>query len=40
MTRIPVGISRLSENKFKRIYLKKVKDFFDLLLRFWNLQEI
>ena len=40
MTRIPVGISRLSDNKFKSIYLKKVKVFFDFLLRFWNLQEI
>ena len=40
MTRIPVDISRLSDNKFKRLYLKKVKVFFDFLLRFWNLQEI
>ena len=40
MTRIPVGISRLSDNKLKRVYLKKVKVFFDFLLRFWNLQEI
>ena len=40
MTRIPVGISRLSDNKLKRLYLKKVKVFFDFLLHFWNVHEI
>ena len=40
MTRIPVAISRLSDNKFKRLYLKKQKVFLDFLLHFWNVHEI
>ena len=40
MTSIPVGISRHSENKFKRLYLKKERVFFDFLLHFWNVHEI
>ena len=35
-----VGISRHSENKFKRLYLKKERVFFDFLLHFWNVHEI
>ena len=40
MTSIPVAISRLSDNKFKRLYLKKQKVFLDFLLHFWNVHEI
>ena len=40
MTRIPVAICRLSDNKFKRIYLKKEKLFLYFLLNFWNVHEI
>ena len=40
MTSVPVGISRLSNNKYKRLYLKKEKLFSDFLLRFWNVHEI
>ena len=40
MTNIPVAISRLSDNKFKRLYLKKQKVFLDFLLHFWNVHEI
>ena len=40
MTSIPVGISRLSDNKSKFLYLKKEKVFSDFLLHFWNLNEI
>ena len=40
MTSIPVAISRLSDNKFKRLYLKNQKVFLDLLLHFWNVHEI
>ena len=40
MTSIAVGISRLSDNKFKRFYLKKERVFFDFLLHFWNAHEI
>ena len=40
MTSIPVAVSRLSDNKFKRDYLKKQKVFFDLLLHFCNVHEI
>ena len=40
MTSIPVPISRLSDNKFKRLYLKKQKVFLDILLHFWNVHEI
>ena len=40
MTSIPVVICRFSNNKFKRLYLKKRKIFFDFLLHFWNVHEI
>ena len=40
MTSIPVAISTLSDNKFKRLYLKKQKVFLDFLLHFWNMYEI
>ena len=40
MANVPVAISRLSDNKFKRLYLKKERLFFDLLLHFWNVHEI
>ena len=40
MTSIPVAVSRLSDNKFKRLYLKKQKVFLDFLLHFWNVHEI
>ena len=36
MTSIPVAISKLSDNKFKRLYLKKQKVFLDYLLHFWK----
>ena len=36
MTSIPVGISRLSDNKYKRFYLKKEWVFLDFLLHLWN----
>ena len=40
MTSIPVAISRLSDNKFERLYLKKQKVFLDFLYHFWNVHEI
>ena len=40
MTSIPVAICRLSDNKFKRLYLKKERLFLDFLLNFWNVHEI
>ena len=40
MASIPVGISRLSDNKFRRLYLKKERVFLDFLLHFWNVHEI
>ena len=40
MTSISVGISRLSDNKFKRFYLKKKRVFLNFLLHFWNVHEI
>ena len=40
MTSIPVGISRLSDNKFKRLYLKNERLSSDFLLHFWNVHEI
>ena len=40
MTSIPVAKGIFSNNKFKRLYLKKKKIFFDFLLHFWNLHEI
>ena len=40
MKRIPVAKCRFSNNKFKRLYLKKEKLFVDLFLHFWNVHEI
>ena len=40
MTSIPVVICRFSNNKFKRLYLKKEKLFVDFFLHFWNKHEI
>ena len=40
MTSSPVAISRFSDNKFKRLYLKKEWLFFGFLLHFWNVPEI
>ena len=40
MISIPVAIYRLSDNKFKRLYVKKQKVFLDFLLNFWNVHEI
>ena len=40
MTSIPVAICRFSNNKFKRLYLKKDRLFMDFLFLFWNVHEI
>ena len=40
MASIPVAKCRFSENKFKRLYLKKEKLFEDSFLHFWNVHEI
>ena len=40
MTSIPVAISKFSDNKFKRFYLKKEGPFVNFLLHFWNVHEI
>ena len=40
MTSIPVAISRLSDNNFKRLHLKKERLFAYILLHFWNVHEI
>ena len=40
MTSIPVAKCRFSNNKFKRLYLKKEKLFVDFLLHFRNVHEI
>ena len=40
MTNIPVAISRIFDNKFKRRYLKKERFFLDFLLTFWDVHEI
>ena len=40
MANIPVAIWRLSDNKFKRLYLKKERLFLHFLLHFWNVHEI
>ena len=40
MTSIPVAICRFSNNKFKRLYLKKENLFVYFLLHFWNVHEI
>ena len=43
MTSIPVAISRLSDNKLKRFYLKKKDTFLRLFIEFlkyaWNLED-
>ena len=42
MTSIPVAICRLSDNKFKRFYLKKKETFLRFFIEFlkfaWNLE--
>ena len=42
MTSIPVAISRFSDNKFKRLYLKKKEIFLRFFIEFlkypWNLE--
>ena len=42
MTSIPVAICRLSDNKFKRLYLNKNRHFVDFFFAFpkcaWNLE--
>ena len=42
MTSIPVAISRFSDNKFKRLYLKKKETFLRFFIEFlkypWNLE--
>ena len=40
MTSVPITISRLSDNKFKRLYLKKEILFVDFWLHFRNVHEI
>ena len=40
MTSILVVICKFSNNKFKRLYLKKEKLFVDFFLDFWNMHEI
>ena len=40
MTSIPVVICRFSNNKFKRLYLKKERLFVDFFLHIWNMHEI
>ena len=40
MTSIPVAICRLSDNKFKRFYLKKERLFVNFLLDIWKVNEI
>ena len=40
MTSVPVGISRLTDNKYKRLFLKKERVFLVFLLHIWNVHEI
>ena len=40
MTSIPVAICRVSDNNFKRLYLKKGKLFVNFWLYFWIVDEI
>ena len=40
MTSIPVAIGRLSDNNFKRFYLKNKKHFVNFWLHIWNVHEI
>ena len=39
MTSIPVAICRLSDNNFKRLYIKKERIFIQFSLHFWNVHE-
>ena len=40
MTNIPVAICRLSDNNFKRLYIKKERFFVHFWLYFWIVDEI
>ena len=40
MTSIPIARSRLSDNKLKRLYLKKERLFVNFWLYFWIVDEI
>ena len=40
MTGIQIAICTISDNKFKRLDLKKERLFLDFLLNFWNVHEI
>ena len=40
MTSIPVAICRVSDNNFKRLYLKKERLFVNFWLYFWIVDEI
>ena len=40
MASIQVAKCRFSNNKFKRLYLKKERLFLDFLLHFWSLHKI
>ena len=40
MTSFPVAISKFSDNKFKRLYLKKESLFVHFWLYFWIVDEI
>ena len=40
MRSIPVAICRLSDNNFKRLYLKKERLFINFWLYFWIVEEI
>ena len=40
MTSIPVAICRVSDNNFKRLYLKKERLFVYFWLYFWIVDEI
>ena len=40
MTSIPVAISRVSDNNFKHLYLKKERLFVNFWLYFWIVDEI
>ena len=40
MTSVPVAKCRISNNKFKRLYIKKERHFVDFFLDFWNVHEI
>ena len=36
MRSIPVALCRLSDNKFKRFYLKKIETFLRFFIEFWK----